>query len=222
MRREDYILRLIAESVRALHRIVGLAGEGRHQAALDAVDHAARQVAGAGLDALVRLGGGELLARLAFGEPDDVARDRCAFVAALLHSAGGSSAALGDEEAADACFLAALRLTLAAQARYGAADMPEYTPGVKRLVAALGLYRLPLELYPPLIAHHERQGAFADAEDALHALLDAAPDSDALALGIGLYERLLARPDHELLAGDLSRAEVEQALAELRSTNAHE
>lgn len=217
MRREDYILRLISEFVRALHRITGLAGEGRHQAALDSIDHAARQVAGAGLDDLVRLGGGELVARLGFGEQDDVARDRCAFVAALLQSAGRSCGALGDEDAADACFLASLRLSLAARARYGDADLPEYAPAVKDLVAALGLYRLPLDLYPPLVERHERAGAYADAEDALHAWLDAAPhDQAALALGTELYGRLLARSDDELRAGDLSRAEVRQALAELR------
>lgn len=218
MRREDYILRMISEFVRAIHRATGLAGEGRHQAALDSLDDAARRVAGAGLNDLVGLRGGELLARLSVGESDEAARDRCAFVAAVLRSAGGSANALGDEDGADACFLAALRLTLAAEARFGHEDPPEFAPSVAGLVAAVGLHRLPIDIYPPLVERHERAGAFADAEDALHALLDATPgDRDALAAGAALYERLLAVPESELLAGDLSRDEVEQALAELRA-----
>lgn len=218
MRREDYILRLISEFVRALHRVTGLAGEGRHQTALDSIDQAARQVSGAGLDELVRMKSGELLTRLSFGETDEVARDRCAFVAALLQSAGRSAGALGDDEAADACFLAALRLSLAVDTRFGATDLPEYAPILRELVAAIGLYRLPLELYLPLLRVYESTGAYAEAEDALHALLDAVPDDQAaLVRGIEFYTRLRALDEDALRAGELSRAEVEQALLELRA-----
>jgi hypothetical protein len=217
MRRDDYILRLISEFVRAIHRLTGLAGEGRHQAALDSVDQAARQVAGAGLADLVHMRPGELLARLSLGEPDEVARDRSAFVAALLQSAAGNAGALGDDEASDACFLAALRLSLAIRTRFGDAELPEYMPDIPALVAALGLYRLPLDLYGPLVALHERHGAYAAAEDALHALLDAVPeDQAARRRGVEFYTRLLALDDDTLRAGDLSRAEVQQALAELQ------
>ncbi|MEN9933735.1 MAG: hypothetical protein RLZZ387_314 [Chloroflexota bacterium] len=218
MRREDYILRLIAEFVRALHRITGLAREGRHIEALESLDHAARQLAGGGLDDLLRLPSAELLARLTFGEQTEVARDRCAFAAELLREAGASYSALGEEDTADASFLAALRLQLTVLERYGVEDMPEFAPDITDIVAAVGLYRLPLDLYHWLVAHYERTGAYADAEDALHALLDAVPgDTSALQRGLALYHRLLARTDEELLAGDLSRAEVEEALAELRA-----
>lgn len=218
MRREDYILRLVTEFVRTLHRMAGLADDGRHLAALEAADHAARQVTGAGLDDLLRVSVAELAARLAFGERPEVARDRQVFLAALLHQSGASLYALGEDEAADAHTLTALELQLDALVRYGAAGMPEYAPSVRRLVGAVGLYRLPIPLYAALVAHYEASGAYADAEDALHALLDAAPDDRAaLELGIALYERLLARSDEELAAGDLSRAEVEEGLAELRA-----
>ncbi|HWQ12696.1 MAG TPA: DUF6483 family protein [Roseiflexaceae bacterium] len=222
MHREDYILRLIAEFVQALHRVAGLTREGQHRKALESIDDATRRLVGAGLDGVLRLSEAELLARLTFSEDEAAARDRCAFVAALLREAGANCGALGAEDDADAYFLAALRLQLAALERFGAAGMPEFAPEIGRLVAAVGLYRLPLDLYPQLVAHHERAGAFAAAEDALHALLDAAPaDRAALALGAAFYERLLARADAELLAGDLSRTEVEEALAELRARQGH-
>jgi hypothetical protein len=217
MRREDYILRLIAESVRALHRMAGLANEGRHREALESADYAARHLVGVGLGELLRLGEGDLRARLSFGESSETARDRQLFLAALLRESGASFYALDATDDGDACNIMALRLLLDALARYGSDDLPEYAPDAGALVAATGLYRLPLDLYPPLVAHHERAGAFAAAEDALHALLDAAPgDAEALALGVGLYERLLERSDEALRAGELSRAEVAEALAELR------
>jgi hypothetical protein len=216
MRRDDYILRLISEFVRAIHRLTGLAREGRHQAALDSIDQAARQVAGASLAEIVRMGSGELLARLSLGETDDVARDRSAFVAALLQSAAGNAGALHDDHASDQCFLAALRLSLAIHARFPQSELPEYMPDIRTLVGALGLYRLPLEIYGPLLLFYERQGSFAAAEDALHALLDAVPDDQAaLERGVEFYRRLLAFDDTTLRAGDLSRAEVQYALAEL-------
>ncbi len=62
----------------------------------------------------------------------------------------------------------------------------------------------------------EAVGRYADAEDALFEAIDAAPDdSGPIDSGILFYQRLLAKDDAELEAGDLPRDEVKTGLAEL-------
>jgi tetratricopeptide (TPR) repeat protein len=216
MRREDYILRLIAEFVQALHRITGLSRAGQQQAALGAIDHALRQTLGDGLERTLAMTTPELVARLAFAESDEAGRDRCAYAVALLKEAGGAFSALGHADDADTCFARALALLLATLRRNEPEHMPPFTPTPGALVAALGLYRLPADLYAPLVAHYEQAGAFADAEDALFAWLETSPhDPAALDFGVALFRRLAEQNDAILLAGDLSRREVEETLAEL-------
>ena len=69
-----------------------------------------------------------------------------------------------------------------------------------------------------LMQHYERVGEFAQAEDALFAMLDAEPDNAAIAeFGIAFYQRLLVQSDTALGEANLPRAEVEEGLKELQS-----
>src|SRR6266545_3921292 len=62
----------------------------------------------------------------------------------------------------------------------------------------------------------EALGRYADAEDALFEAIDAEPDeAGPIDTGIVFFQRLLAREDGELEAGNLPRDEVKAGLAEL-------
>ena len=62
----------------------------------------------------------------------------------------------------------------------------------------------------------EGLGRYADAEDVLFEAIDALPDdASPIDTGILFYQRLLAKEDGELEAGDLPRDEVKSGLAEL-------
>ncbi len=66
--------------------------------------------------------------------------------------------------------------------------------------------------------HYERMGAFAKAEDARYALLEAAPDdTEIVDWGIEFYERLHGIGDTALETGNLPRSELDTGLVELRA-----
>src|SRR5206468_3589032 len=83
-------------------------------------------------------------------------------------------------------------------------EFPEFVPKVELLVAALGGADLPVRTHALLMQHYERTGAFAKAEDALFAMLDAEPDNAALVeFGLAFYQRVLAQSDTALSAATL-------------------
>jgi hypothetical protein len=154
---------------------------------------------------------------LTFERPAATANETCLFGAALFREAAGIYDALGGADEAYDCYLRALYLRLAVDTLPSAVELPPFAPGVATLVGAIGLRALPTYAHLALIEHYERSGAFADAEDTLFAMLDATGRNPELVrLGIALFERMLARDDAALAAGDLSRDEVGEALAELR------
>lgn len=218
MRRDDFILRLIAQLIHSLHIALGLARSGEHEAALETLDRAVRQLTGLDIAALTQLSPGEVVLRVSFAETDEYATQKCLVLAALLNQAGEIYSADLQIERADACWLHALRLVLYAERQPQVGDWPVETPHVERLVARLGEAILPLDANIELLGHYERVGAYAKAEDTLFRLIDAADQPEPfIAQGIALYQRLQQLSDDALLAGDLSRAEVDAALAELRA-----
>jgi len=54
---------------------------------------------------------------------------------------------------------------------------------------------------------------YATAEDALYEWLDRG-DADAVTEGLAFYDRLLKKPDEELLRGNLPRSEVLDFIAD--------
>ena len=74
-----------------------------------------------------------------------------------------------------------------------------------------------------LMEHYERAGAFAQAENALFAMIESQPQNKAvLESGRAFYHRLLSKSDAVLAAGDLSRDELEQGIRDLESAGAQE
>jgi hypothetical protein len=217
MMRHDYLLRMIAEFARALARITALRKNRQWTDANEAITDEFQQLLRLDAAAVVRLSPTELVARLVEAESTQVVREKTLFVVALLKEAGDAQDEHGPAEAARLYYLQGLRLLLGVMAQEDVFEWPEFVPTIEMLLAGLRGAPLPLEIEALLMQHYERSGQFDKAENALFALLEAAPnDPDLLSLGCGFYERLLTCNTTTLAAGNLPRAEVEAGLAELR------
>ena len=195
-------------------------GQHWHEAA-EALDGEFQKLAGAGAQAVARLSETELLARLIEGGPTSVVRHKALVLTTLLKEAGDVAVGQSRPDESRACYLKALHLLLDTLAREDVFEFPEFVPKVELLVTALHGAVLPVRTHALLMQHYERTGAFAKAEDALFALLDAEPDNAALLeFGLAFYQRVLAQSDAALNAANLPRAEAEDGRKELRRRQA--
>jgi hypothetical protein len=89
-------------------------------------------------------------------------------------------------------------------------------PEIDSLLAKFTDYDLSYPIKFRLYLYYEKTGKYAKAEDVLYELLE---DEEAgpgiVKEGIDFYQRLLAKSDPELTAGQLPRDEVEEGLAKL-------
>lgn len=200
-----------------LARINSLKQDQRWNEAAEALDAEFQKLAGGGAQAVARLSETELLARLIEGEPTQVVRQKVLVLTTLLKEAGDVAAGQNRPDESRACYLKALHLLLDTLAREDVFEFPEFVPKVELLLAALQGEVLPVRTHALLMQHYERTGAFAKAEDALFAMLEAEPDNVALIeFGLAFYQRVLTQSDAALDAANLPRAEVDEGLKELQ------
>lgn len=218
MIRRDYIVRMIEEFARALRRIQGLKRGEQWRQAGAALDDEFQKLTGTGAQAVARMSETELFAAIVRGEATSAVRDKALLLTALLHEAAEVAIAESRFEEGREYYLKALHLQLDVLAREEVFEWPEFVPGIETLVLALRDAPLPERTNARLMQHYERARDYAKAEDALHALLDAAPENQAVVeFGLAFYQRLAAQSDETLAAANLPRAEVEEGLEALRA-----
>src|SRR5262249_19504559 len=149
------------------------------------LDDRVRELAGGGVEEILRLTDTELFARLSHGEATAMVRDKTLWLAALLHEAGAVAAGQGRDGASRDWFLEGLHLLLGGLDFQEAVMCPDFVPRVDRFVEALRGEPLPLTTEARLMRHYEQTGQFGKAEDALFNILEAQPGSaEALDFGI--------------------------------------
>jgi hypothetical protein len=222
MIRRDYILRMIQDFFEVLSRIKGLKKDQLWREAGGTVDAEFQRLIGSGAVAVARLSETELLARLIRGEPTQVVREKTLMLSALLKEAGDVAVAQDRFEEGRSCYLKGLHLLLDVLSHEDGFDCPEFVPRVEVFVEALADSPLPLSTQARLMQQYELTGEYARAEDALFAMLEAAPENPGLVeFGVAFYERLRSQSDSSLVAGNLPRAELDAALADLRQRLSH-
>ena len=220
--REDYLLGWIKRYLLWLAEIAGFIRTADYEAAARRADLALRELLGLGPDSVLALTDGEILARLAMGDPPVVVRDKCLMVAALLYHLGHTAAGKGNADLARDCWLKSLQVVLGTYFQ-GAGPLPEFAPQPEALIEALRDAVLPARTEAALILFHEQHGQFDRAENALFRLLERmGPEGEAgvIEMGLGFYRRLAVLSEESLAAGNFSREEVVAGRQELERRRA--
>lgn len=216
MYRDDYILRMIRQFGQIVTYVLGLRRKKQYPLALIAIDNALRDRLGIGSDDLATRSEGEILALVRFNEREESWREVGTYVAALFYAEAEIYKAQDQPDQAAPRALRALQL-LAECALDAPEPLPDYAPPRAELLALLKDYHLPRRTRAALFHLAEVEGSFAEAEDQLFDLIAEHPgDPEIAASGASFFERLLTLTDEALVAGGLSREEVEAGLAELR------
>jgi hypothetical protein len=221
MIQRDYILRMIEELRSVLAAIVAYREEGRWQKVAGTVDEQFRRMVGVGASEAASLSETELTARLMRGEATQVVRDKMLFLIRLFKEAGDAAVAQDRLEEGHDLLLKGLELRVGTYWGEEPSAHADFATPVEAFTGALAGTSIPPRTQAMLMHHYERMGAFAKAEDALYALLEAAPDdTEVLDWGINFYERSQRRGDSDLQAGNLPRSELDVGLAELKARKA--
>ena len=216
MIRRDYILRQIEQFAAMLAQIAGFAKNEKWSEASTVTAGEFQRLAGADAPELVRLSETSLLARLIEHEPNVAVESKVFMLATLLKTQGDLLVGRGRVEESRAYYLKGLHLLFETFGRVEITERPDFVPTVEIFLAALRDAPLPLTTNALLMHHYERTGEFAKAEDALFEILDSEPSQvELLEFGRSFYQRLLSLNDTVLTSGNLPRAEVLSALAEL-------
>jgi tetratricopeptide (TPR) repeat protein len=211
MYQRDYLMRQIEQAGRALGVIIKTALGGDPNRALAMFDQAYQPLLGISSRVVSTLTDEQLVSLLTSGSSPDLRR--VASVLQVVKAEADVHDLRGDAHAAAARYRRALSL---------AAWLASHSDGqlddqlAADLVKRAGGLALSSEQRLALARVLEAQGRYADAEDALFEVIEAEPDDlGPIDAGILFYQRLLARDDGDLEAGDLPRDEVKDGLAEL-------
>jgi hypothetical protein len=221
MIQRDYILRMIEEFRRVVEVIMAHRSAGRWHEVAGTVDEQFQRLIGVSAQVAVHLSETDLTARLMRGEATQVVRDKMLFLIRLFKEAGDAAVSQDRVEEGRDLLLRGLELRVGTYWGEEPSEHADFAPPVEAFTGALTRTTIPPRTQAMLMHHYERTGAFAKAEDALYALLEAAPDNhEVVDWGITFYERLQGRSDDALESGDLPRSELDAGLAELKARKA--
>ncbi len=211
MYQRDYLMRQIEQAARAVAAILKKALGGDPDGALGMFDEAYQPLLGVSSRVVSTLTDEQLISLLTSGSSPDLRRVAVALEVVKVEA--DVHAQRGDGNAAAIRYRRALRL-----AGYIAGHSDDLLDQklAADLVERAGDLDITAEQRLALARVLEALGRYADAEDALFEAIDAEPDeAGPIDTGIVFFQRLLAREDGELEAGNLPRDEVKAGLAEL-------
>ncbi|MCS7055215.1 MAG: DUF6483 family protein [Thermoflexales bacterium] len=213
---QDYVKRMIEQFGEFLLALKQLLSEDRRAEAREQLDLAYRELLGMQPQFVRDAPDDYLILTTGMAQVGDT--NKSIVLGDLLIADGDWHALAGEYEVAQTCYLKAANILIEALLRQPFGVAKDDIARVDELIEKLEHFDIPYATRERLFRYHERVHRFADAEDDLYQLLDAAPDDVSLIeAGIAFYERLLGLKDHELLLGGLPRDEVEAGLAELEA-----
>lgn len=208
----DYLMRMISMLAAVLLKLMGLKNSHDYPKALMELETASRQILGIPLSLLEGLPEEQLLDLY---KSNMYAANAKLFVAGVLIKEKAAIAALqGQNEETMRLSAKALRFLLETFLPEGIPLDDMHLAGIEELLARLQSCEIPASLQKEVFAYYECRGQFDKAENTLYELLDR--DPHRAEDGVGFYERLLAKDDGTLAAGNLPRKEVEEGLRQLR------
>ena len=213
---KDYILRMAEKFGRAMAIILHLREYNKHEEALIYIDDLLLQATGL-TSRFINSVSDEMLLQ-AISPLGRLNVDKCLWIAVLLKSEGEIYEEQGNSNESYYRSLKALHLYLLALAHEATLQDTTLYSDIQELLNKLEDYELPLSTKEKLFPFYEQIGQYDKAEDILFEVLDADAMNGALfERGQAFYIRLLAKSDADLLAGNLSKEEVEEGLVQLKA-----
>jgi hypothetical protein len=212
MIRKDQTSILLASMAEVLPRIAVLKKEQRYNEAIDEINETVRRDLGLSPRFVKGITDGDLLGMFRSGL---ITPERAAALAKLLKERADINWAQGEPNNGLIRTVKALTLYLEAFDKAQESAFLEYYSDIEMLAANLGDYKLPETVRARLFDYYEAAGKYSKAEDLLFETLEASADAAWVERGRRFYERLAAKSDAELNAGNLPREEMQEGHAEL-------
>lgn len=199
---------------RELAIVLGLCKREKYQEALIYIDDLLLRISGL-TSRSINLLPEEMLVK-ALSPLGNLHVEACLWIAIMLKAEGQIYEDQGNSKESYYRYLKSLYLFLTALRHEPIEDHRQFSPEITELLAKLAEYELPANLKNLLFWYYEYSGEYAQAEDMLFELLKLYPaDQEIQAQGLAFYERLLAKSDADLQAGQFSRAEVHKGMAQI-------
>jgi hypothetical protein len=215
MIRRDYILRMVAELVQVLARVISLKSQQEYEQALREIHAALRELREGNADPPDEL---SLLDWIALcRKHEQAASGLMVAVADLLKEQGDVLAAQGKPDAGARSRALALGLFLEALLNGETFVTAELLGKVEELFTQVRITLTDPEVWRRLVSYFEARGRLGHAEDALFAWLELG-DAAALRTGLTFYQKLSEQDDAVLEQGGLPRAELEEGRREFTTS----
>jgi hypothetical protein len=212
---KDYILRLVEKFGRYLAIILQLRQYNRYEEALIYIDDLLLKTTGF-TSRFINSLSEEMLLKT-FSPLGTLNVEACLWTALLLKAEGEIYEDQQNTDESYYRYLKALHLMLAALLHEPVAADTDFYATASELLTRLADYELPVATQSLLFAYYEHSGQYAKAEDTLFEMLETGgADQNTIERGAAFYRRLLARSESDLAAGNFSREEAEEGLAQMK------
>ncbi len=212
----DYILRLAEQIGRELSIVLRLRKRDQYEEALITVDDLLFHKVGL-TSGFINSLSEEMLIRT-LSPLDKLNVETCLWIASLLKAEGEIYDTKGDSKASYYRYMKALYLFIETLRHEHFPEDSAFYLDIKELISKLAAYELPANLQIQLFRYYEYIGMYAQAENILFDQLEINPMAHLLIeQGRAFYERLLKKSDFDLQAGNLSREEIHEGLAQLQN-----
>ena len=214
MSQRDYILRIAEEVGRALAQVLYNRQIKDYAAAHKLIDEQCKQVFGMGIGFMSSVPEETVLSMLTSFDTLDT--EKCWLLAILLKAEGDIYQDQENASESYYSYIRALNLTLEVLLLDTTNSNKNVVPELDDLLSRLSDYDLPSSTKLLLFQYFDHTNQYARAEDLLFEMLEEGDlEGEIFARGISFYQRLARKSNAELRAGNFSREEVDEGLAQL-------
>ncbi len=216
---DDYLMRMVLPFEQAIVALLFAKKERDAKRGMEIIGQTSQKMLGMDASLLSRLSEGYLYQLL---EKDtEQGAIRCLVLARLLKEEADIYQMMGEEDAAVARWTRALSVYVAVLADRKPPEIGDPLESMEEIADHLRGFDIATEIRRPLVRYFEQRNRYAQAEDILWDMIDAAPGSrELLEEGIAFYQRLEEYHPARLLAGKLPIEEVRSGLAQLHEMRA--
>ena len=209
----DYIMRMINMLVASLVRILAFKNKKEYPQALLEIQTTGKTLLGIDRKLVDQFSVPQLMQL--FGSDLSVMVPKSYVLGVLLKEEAEVRELMSEEARSVELYSQSLNLLIETYLRFGEPVEPRHLEFTDAVLGKLHGQTLPVDLLERVFRYEEATGRFAEAENALYAIIESAPAF--IKEGMLFYERLLRCSDDRLAAGNLPRDEVLEGLHSLNT-----